>query len=93
MTESQGLAASSRQALNALVSLDATLKTRSPEHHRCLDDIFQRYRLWAGNIGALHELKDQKSLEYRLRAAPRLQARFQELLRDVRDDLDERESQ
>src|ERR1700761_7419815 len=88
MPETHSLSVLSRNALEILSSLTDHLSSASSYYQR-LDDIHQRFKLWSGNIGALHVRQDPKSLEYRVRVAPKLEARFAELLRDVRDDLDE----
>ncbi|KAL0261610.1 hypothetical protein SLS55_003040 [Diplodia seriata] len=43
----------------------------STAHHDSLQDQFDKYKLWAGNVGAAHSGKTyQLSLDYRLREAP-----------------------
>lgn len=88
MPQVQDLSTLSRLALESLTSLTEHLSPASG-HHQRLNDIRQRFKIWSGNIGAPYTVQNQKSLEYRVRAAPKLKARFAELLRDVRDDLDE----
>jgi hypothetical protein len=46
-----------------------------------------RLRIWAGNIGGLQEAQYPTSLEYRLRDAPKLLRRVNELLEDIEDSL------
>jgi hypothetical protein len=46
---------------------------QSPSHQKNLEDaydVFDRYKLWAGNVGAMHKgAKYEMSLDYRLREA------------------------
>lgn len=88
MAPSHDLSSLSQRSLEFLTSLKECLSSACIEYQR-LDDIQQRFRLWSGNIGALHPPWDPKSLEYRVRTVPKLEARFAELLGDLREDLDE----
>lgn len=56
-----------------------------------LDDIFSRFKLWAGNLGALHDSRLPTSLAHRLREAPHIQDEFQALLQDLVSNIEDRE--
>lgn len=88
MSQVQDLSTLSRLALESFSSLTEHLSPSS-SHYQRLDDIRQRFKIWSGNIGAPHAVQNQRSLEYRVRATPKLKTRLAELLRDVGDDLDE----
>jgi hypothetical protein len=46
-------------------------------------DELDRFRIWAGNIGALQHVKVRSSLDYRLRDAPKLGDQISRLLVDL----------
>jgi hypothetical protein len=48
-----------------------------------------RFRLWSNNLGACHPVEDQRSADYRLRAAPDVQKRIIQLLEELCEDLDD----
>ena len=50
-------------------------------------DELDRYRIWAGNIGAFQEAQSPVSLDYRLRAQPKIANQIIELLEDVEEAL------
>jgi hypothetical protein len=50
-----------------------------------LDDIFTRFRLWAGNLGALHRAQDPRGLDSRLDDAPDVAKRIRRLLEETKD--------
>ncbi|SMY26862.1 unnamed protein product [Zymoseptoria tritici ST99CH_1A5] len=88
MPKAHSLSDASRQALSEFASLKELLPPASHSYQR-LEDVQQRFRLWSGVIGAAHPVHVQNSLAHRVRAAPKLQARFEELLGDTIDDLEE----
>ena len=56
---------------------------------RLLTEFFDRYRLWAGNVGIGHtNHKHQLSLDYRLREASWLKSQVIELVSRLRDNLE-----
>lgn len=52
-------------------------------------DQFGRFKIWAGNIGALQKASLSSSLDYRLREAPKIVAQIIELLEDLQQTLQE----
>jgi hypothetical protein len=50
-------------------------------------DELGRFRVWAGNIGALQNAKSRHSLDYRLRDAPQIQKQVVRILVRLRDSL------
>ena len=56
-------------------------------HHEILKDSLERFRLWAGSLGAYHPATDPKSLDHRLRLAPQVSARVHELLSALQSEL------
>jgi hypothetical protein len=49
------------------------------------EDIDTRFRIWAGNCGALHHAKDLRSLDRRSRDAPEVMKRILDILEELRD--------
>ncbi|RYP03946.1 hypothetical protein DL764_004780 [Monosporascus ibericus] len=52
-------------------------------------DALDRFKLWAGNIGAVHTADSKLSLEFRLAAAPELLEQVSDLLDDLIEALDD----
>lgn len=52
-------------------------------------DELGRFRIWAGNIGALQDNREQTSLDFRLREAPRIAHQAVELLQDLMESLED----
>lgn len=50
-----------------------------------IEDQLSRFRIWCGNLGALHGLPATSSLDYRLRELPRVAHQIHDLLSDLRD--------
>lgn len=48
-----------------------------------IEESFEQYQLWAGNLGALHDPEDPRSLDYRLRDAVHVKHRILELLEEL----------
>lgn len=57
-----------------------------------VEDAFEKYQLWAGNLGAFHPPGDTRSLDYRFRGAPHVRRRTVELLDELLDLLQNRKS-
>lgn len=57
-----------------------------------VDDELERFSLWIGNIGALHQPASSLSLESRLREAKDILAHILEILEDLNEVAKERES-
>jgi hypothetical protein len=51
-----------------------------------------RFKIWAGNIGALQTIKWQSSLDYRLREAPKMLRQVVQLLEDLSESLQDGQS-
>lgn len=51
-----------------------------------------RFRIWAGNIGAFQQLPNKASLDWRLRDGPKISTQIMELLGDIREALRDSES-
>jgi hypothetical protein len=49
------------------------------------EDIDTRFRIWAGNSGALHYAEDPRSLDRRSRDAPEVMKRILDILEELRD--------
>lgn len=52
-------------------------------HHEQVNDELERFRLWIGNIGALHRPQSSMSLESRLREAKDVLGHILQLLNDL----------
>lgn len=50
-----------------------------------IEDAFEKYQLWAGNLGAFHNAGDTRSLDYRFRSAAPIRKRTMELLEELLD--------
>lgn len=50
-----------------------------------VEDNDARFRIWAGNLGALQRLSSKASADYRLREAPEVASRILEILEDICD--------
>jgi len=83
---------SSRQACTLFDRLSRAvaahqLESRSTEapvfSSKDIEDEFERYRLWAGSLGAFHPSDDTRSLDYRLRDAATVRKRALELLGEL----------
>jgi hypothetical protein len=54
-----------------------------------VQDASEKFRLWAGNIGAYHATTKKTSMEYRLRAAPQLRQEVCTLLCELNEALED----
>jgi hypothetical protein len=54
-----------------------------------LQDIFERFQLWVGSVGASIDARSKLSLEWRLRDAPEIRERIVELQSDLVEALDD----
>lgn len=50
-----------------------------------VEDETERFRQWAGNLGAFHGPSDTRSLDYRLRSQTKVTERAHDLLETLRD--------
>src|SRR5450755_2159911 len=74
-----------------LLLKDPGQENKADIKHLAVKDEFSRFKLWAGNIGALQDAYRKTSLEFRLRKAPRVVTHIIKLLRDLTTALEERE--
>lgn len=74
-----------------ILTLLQILKTRSQEdqHVVALEDLLDRYKLWAGNLGALHQSTKKISLDYRLLSAPQIQDKICKHLDALKEAINE----
>ncbi|KAF2262756.1 hypothetical protein CC78DRAFT_498061, partial [Lojkania enalia] len=77
------------QLFNEFSSLlhDAQCERRSALKQAAVEDQAGRYRIWAGNLGALQRLSLTSSLDHRLRESPKVAIQIQDLLNDLKDAL------
>ena len=52
------------------------------------EEIHTRFRIWAGNFGALHEAENVRSLDQRLQDVPKVAQHMRGILRQLCDILD-----
>lgn len=71
-----------RSLSNLLVETRTTETTLAGE---TVEDILDRFKLWAGNLGALHEPHKRMSLESRLADHPDLQNMISEQLQNIQE--------
>jgi hypothetical protein len=63
------------------------------QRHQCiLRDNLDRFRLWAGSLGAFHQSSDSRSLDHRVRKAPQVKTRLGELLVALSENVQEGKS-
>lgn len=72
--------------LSALLQ-DAECQTRTALSPAAVNDQFERFRIWAGNLGAFQKLPSITSLDHRLRESPKVAVEIQELLQDLQGAL------
>jgi hypothetical protein len=91
MAENQTLAYMSRHVLRELTDLseNGQIIDLPESRENPVVDMLDRFKIWANNIGALHGPGDPRSSDHRVRGTPKLQQRFLELLRDMREDMHE----
>lgn len=88
------IASLGRQCVSYFDQLRHLLRDSDPQRHAGISysgacDELGRFRIWAGNIGALQDEHKQSSLNFRLREAPRVADQVVELLQDLSESLDE----
>ena len=69
-------------------SLDGCTQESDESRPRVLDQ-YERFRIWAGNIGARQDYTVKTSLDWRVREAPNIQHQIGELLEDLRSAVEE----
>jgi hypothetical protein len=90
---SQTIAAQSLQVKQSLTRLIAHLAENPPLLHRgAVEDVLDRFLLWAGNLGAMRAPVSRLSLDRRLAEAPEVKELICQHLADLQEALDDRES-
>ena len=91
------LATTSRACAQAFTQLYTLLK--DPQHEElsgltqsAIEDECGRFRIWAGNLGALQQLPSPTSLDHRLRQSPKIACHIHELLETLKDSLQDGKS-
>jgi hypothetical protein len=74
------------------IRCDDSIHEQDQFHQSVLRDILDRFKLWAGSLGAFHSSLDPRSLEYRLRKAPQVRSRVHDLLAALSGSLHESKS-
>jgi hypothetical protein len=74
------------------IRCDDTIHEQDRFHQSVFQDSLDRFRLWAGSLGALHSPSDPRSLEQRLRKAPQVKTRVNDLLAELSRSLREGKS-
>lgn len=64
-------------------SVDRTEDGETRLHYMLLADLYARFRLWSGTVGAHYHRKDPRSLRQRLRTAPEVEERVSDLLHEL----------
>ena len=74
--------------LNTLLQHSQSQKHLGLAGSTALDDL-DRFKIWAGNIGALLSVGNQISLDHRLRDTPKVSGQIVELLEDLCEALED----
>jgi hypothetical protein len=74
------------------IHCDDTTHELNQIHQSILQDNVDRFKLWAGSLGAFHPSSDPRSLAHRLRKAPQVRSRVNDLLAALSESLDEGKS-
>jgi hypothetical protein len=80
-----------RQSLKGLYSLLEQPKIQEAcllESSNVLDEL-ERFQIWAGGIGAFQNIRQTSSLDHRLQGSPKIIQHLLELLKDLRETLQE----
>lgn len=77
-----------RQSLLDL--LDKARTTEASIEPQEVEDILDRFKLWTGNLGALHQAQKRISLESRLADSPEVQGQICEQLEDMQEAIQDR---
>lgn len=88
------IASHARLSLRYFDQLSLLLQDPDHQQHAAISysaacDELGRFRIWAGNIGALQDDPKRTSLGFRLREAPRVANQVVELLQDLSESLEE----
>lgn len=92
--KASAIASKSRHAVTLFNNLTSTLTSNTYISHSTVDDDdikdeLGRFRIWAGNIGALRQLPSRTSLDHRLRNAPKTASQVLEVLGDLNEALED----
>ncbi|KAI0114257.1 hypothetical protein F4776DRAFT_330204 [Hypoxylon sp. NC0597] len=84
----------SRKVRKSLENLKGQIQKETREEQLliqpdAIEDILDRYLLWTGNLGALHEPTNRLSLDCRLSAAPEIRDQICEFLDDLQEAIDD----
>ncbi|OTA88374.1 hypothetical protein M434DRAFT_80404, partial [Hypoxylon sp. CO27-5] len=84
----------SREVRKSLENLKSQIQKETREDQLLIqpdviEDILDRYSLWTGNLGALHEPTNRLSLDCRLSAAPEIRDQICEFLDDLQEAIDD----
>jgi hypothetical protein len=77
-----------RQSLLDL--LDGARTTKAPIESQKVDDVLDRFKLWTGNLGALHQAQRRMSLDSRLAGSPEVRNQICEQLDDMQEAIQDR---
>jgi hypothetical protein len=78
-TKVSGLISDFNRAMTG-IRCDDSVHEQDQLHQNNFQDSLDRFKLWAGSLGAFHSPSDPRSLEHRLRKAPQVRSRVNELL-------------
>ena len=97
MPPTPSLATTSRACAKAFTQLCTLLKDPQYEElsrltQSAIEDECGRFRIWAGNLGALQQLPSPTSLDHRLRNSPKIACHIHELLEILKDSLQDGKS-
>lgn len=70
--------------------LDKSKTVEAPVQPQKVEDVLDKFKLWAGNLGALHQAHKRLSLESRLADSPEVQDEICEQLDDMQEAIQDR---
>lgn len=70
--------------------LDKSKAVEAPVQPPKVEDVLDKFKLWAGNLGALHQAHKRLSLESRLADSPEVQDEICEQLDDLQEAIQDR---
>ncbi|KAI0553067.1 hypothetical protein F4679DRAFT_581156 [Xylaria curta] len=77
------------ELVNTYTAIDADRDEVGPLSAPAVQDMLDRFRLWAGSLGATHQPQSKLSLEQRLICAPEILAHVREHLSELQESLDD----
>jgi hypothetical protein len=90
-TKVSGLISDFNRAITG-IRCDDSVHEQDQLHQNNFQGSLDRFKLWAGSLGAFHSPSDPRSLEHRLRKAPQVTSRLNELLTALSQNLHESKS-